>query len=276
MAATATESDRFQSFLDSKQYTLNGNFSRLAGVGILRYEFVFGEGYISSGGIETTKELLNTLTLPKGSRVLDIGSGIGGGCAFLADRFGVHVHGVDLSANVVAIAQERYGGRSDLKFEVADAVTLELPPASLDLIYSRDSILHLSVEQKRILFTNCFKWLKPGGQVFITDYCAISQDMWDSEFSAYVKSRGYTLLSVEGYAALLEEVGFKVKIQRDITERWIQSLISERSLLKNKESEFLKRFKQEDFNELSSSWEAKIERAQKHIQLWGFFTAIKP
>lgn len=41
-----TSSDEFQKFLDQNQYTQNG---------ILRYEKIFGRGFVSTGGSETTK-----------------------------------------------------------------------------------------------------------------------------------------------------------------------------------------------------------------------------
>lgn len=36
----------FRAFLDTKQYKLNG---------ILRYERIFGPGFVSTGGLDTTK-----------------------------------------------------------------------------------------------------------------------------------------------------------------------------------------------------------------------------
>ncbi len=42
--------DSFRQFLDSVQYKLNG---------ILRYERIFGPGFVSTGGIDTTKVRLS-------------------------------------------------------------------------------------------------------------------------------------------------------------------------------------------------------------------------
>ena len=44
-----------------------------------RYEKIFGEGYVSSGGPDTTQEFVKSLNLRPGDRVLDLGCGIGGG-----------------------------------------------------------------------------------------------------------------------------------------------------------------------------------------------------
>ena len=47
-------SDSFQKFLDEQQYNKNG---------ILRYEMIFGETYVSTGGQETTTKFCNDLDL---------------------------------------------------------------------------------------------------------------------------------------------------------------------------------------------------------------------
>jgi phosphoethanolamine N-methyltransferase len=57
-------------FFDHKQYSRNG---------ILRYEKIFGHGFVSTGGPETTENFLKTLDLKPNQRVLDVGCGIGGG-----------------------------------------------------------------------------------------------------------------------------------------------------------------------------------------------------
>jgi len=64
-----------------------GQYSRTS---ILRYEKIFGEHYISTGGHETTLDLCRRLagSLHPGVRVLDVGSGIGGAAFHLARAFG--------------------------------------------------------------------------------------------------------------------------------------------------------------------------------------------
>ena len=39
--------------------------------------------------------------------MLDVGCGTGGSAFFMARQYGIHVHGVDLSSNMLAIAQDR-------------------------------------------------------------------------------------------------------------------------------------------------------------------------
>ncbi|TSK45891.1 Phosphoethanolamine N-methyltransferase 3 [Bagarius yarrelli] len=88
----------FQQFLDNQQYSRRG---------ILKYEKMFGSGYVSTGGPITTKEFVDLMNLSSGQKVLDVGSGIGGGDFYMAKTFGVEVLGIDLSSNMVEIAMER-------------------------------------------------------------------------------------------------------------------------------------------------------------------------
>src|SRR6516165_3573668 len=83
----------------------NGQYSR---TGILRYERIFGDGYVSTGGPATTDDLCGRLgaALRPGVRVLDVGSGIGGAAFHLARHFGAAVTGIDLSPEMIHIARE--------------------------------------------------------------------------------------------------------------------------------------------------------------------------
>uniref|UniRef100_A0A453FAL0 phosphoethanolamine N-methyltransferase n=1 Tax=Aegilops tauschii subsp. strangulata TaxID=200361 RepID=A0A453FAL0_AEGTS len=131
----STEDRGFQRFLDNVQYKTSG---------ILRYERVFGQGFVSTGGIETTKEFVDLLDLKPGQKVLDVGCGIGGGDFYMAENYDVHVVGIDLSINMVSFALEHAIGRKcAVEFEVADCTTKTYPDNTFDVIYSRDTILHI-------------------------------------------------------------------------------------------------------------------------------------
>lgn len=234
----------FQEFLNTKQYSLTG---------ILRYEKIFGEGFISTGGIDTTREFVGYLKLKSGEHILDVGSGIGGGDFYMAENFGVKVTGVDLSSNVVAIALDRWREKEcpNISFEVCDATKRNFPESTFDVIYSRDTILHIS--DKRHLFSSFLKWLKPGGRLLISDYCCCD-GQWSEDYTLYVKQRGYFLLSVKDYGKLLGDVGFvKVKAE-DRTDQFVEMLKKELDRITMTRKAFLKDFTEEDFNALLSGW----------------------
>jgi cyclopropane fatty-acyl-phospholipid synthase-like methyltransferase len=82
--------------------------------------------------------------------VLDIGCGIGGSALFMARHFGAHVHGVDLSTNMLALAHEyrnaaEAGVKHRVQFHMEDATTMAYPRNFYDVVYSRDTILHIQV-----------------------------------------------------------------------------------------------------------------------------------
>jgi len=108
-----------QEFLDTHQYSPHS---------ILRYERVFGAGFVSTGGIDTTKEFVAKLDLKVGQKVLDIGCGIGGGDFYMANEYGVTVRGVDLSKNMIHFAKQKaIEQEGDFTFEIEDITTADYP-----------------------------------------------------------------------------------------------------------------------------------------------------
>ena len=64
----------------------------------------------------------------------------------MANTFDVEVVGIDLSVNMISFALEQsIGLQCNVEFEVADCTTKTYPDNSFDVIYSRDTILHIQV-----------------------------------------------------------------------------------------------------------------------------------
>ncbi|KAK7505822.1 hypothetical protein BaRGS_00003093 [Batillaria attramentaria] len=258
----------FQEFLDNQQYSANG---------ILRYEKIFGRTFVSTGGLETTKEFVDMLKLRPGQKVLDVGGGIGGSAFYMAKEFGVKVVSIDLSSNMTQIGLERARelgiGPDQVSFEIADATKRDYPPQSFDVVYSRDTILH--IEDKLSLFKQFFKWLKPGGKVLISDYCC-SEGKHTERFLAYVMQRGYHLYSPSRYGKLLEEAGFVNVRAEDRSEQFKQVLQRELKTAEAIKNEFIQEFCEEDYNYIVNGWKDKLVRVGEGDQRWGLFYAEKP
>ncbi|KAA8542823.1 hypothetical protein F0562_023975 [Nyssa sinensis] len=260
-----SEDDRgFQQFLDNVQYKCNG---------ILRYERVFGSGFVSTGGIDTTKEFVAKLDLKPGQKVLDVGCGIGGGDFYMAENFDVDVVGVDLSINMVSFALERaIGLKCSVEFEVADCTKKTYPDNTFDVIYSRDTILH--IQDKPALFKSFYKWLKPGGKVLISDYCKNAGPP-SLEFAGYIKQRGYDLHDVKAYGQMLRDAGFDEVIAEDRTDQFIKVLQKELDAVEKDKEAFIQDFSEEDYNDIVGGWKAKLVRSSSGEQRWGLFIAKK-
>jgi phosphoethanolamine N-methyltransferase len=249
----------------NETYDNGGQYSRHS---ILRYETIFGDGFVSTGGLPVVEYFCERLSLSANPKILDIGSGLGGAAFYLAERYGAEVTGLDLAPEMVAIANERAAVSSnDISFRLADALAIDLPAGHFDLIWSRDALLH--VADKQALFARCFGWLAPGGQIMISDYSCTPAPHGEA-FQAYVEKSGYHLVDVEAYGGLLRDAGFSVEIE-DWTPRFIEILGMEMETLRSKQETFLKDFSQEDLDYLLARWQSKIDYCRAddmRVGLW--------
>lgn len=248
-----------QEFLDSKQYTE---------LSILRYEAIFGHNYISPGGETVADEFINTLDLRQGMSVLDIGCGLGGPAFRMASKSGVHVHGIDLSSNMIRIAKTRLKEEelnNLVTFSQANCMELQTVE-EYNVIHSRDVFLHIS--DKNRLFEVIRRILVSGGQLGFSDYCHGATKP-GPEFEGYLRERNYSLLNVEDYTTLLKKAGFTNIIGKDKTLLFIKILKNE---LNNLEMAPLNK---KDKSSMRKSWKEKLKRAQSREQGWAWFTASK-
>jgi phosphoethanolamine N-methyltransferase len=247
-------------FLDTQQY---------ASEEIRKYEAIYGQHFVSPGGEATARECVAMLELVAGDRVLDIGCGLGGSAFLMAREQGARVHGLDLSRNMIASAEDRCareGLRDRVSFEHGDCLELHRP-SSVEAVYSRDVFLH--VHDKQRLFGVIHETLVPGGRLLFTDYCRAEGEA-SVEFEEYVTERGYSLLSVAMYVEHLKLAGFTQVRGMDWTDRFID--IHHRELERLPEAGL----PDKDTTELEQGWRAKIARARNGEQRWGCFSARKP
>jgi phosphoethanolamine N-methyltransferase len=265
---TSNQYENFQEFLDEVQYSKNG---------VKRYEWIFGEGYLSTGGLETTKQIIPYLELKKGDRVLDVGCGLGGHDFYMAENYGAVIDAIDLSKNMMSVALKHFAKKpkiaDNIKFRICDVTATEFKNNYYDVIYSRDALLH--IKQKPELFRKFFQWLKPGGRLVFTDYCR-GETNSSEEFERYVKQRDYTLIKVKEYEELMKSCGFVNVLAEDINDKFEESLNRELKKLYSGRKEFLQLFNIEDYEDLEEGWLAKVKRAKDGHQTWGLFRAQKP
>jgi SAM-dependent methyltransferase len=97
-----------------------------------------------------------------GARVLEVGSGHGGGAAFLARSTGAaFVTGVDLSAATVRLARRLHARVPNLAFQEGDAEALPFPDASFDILVNIESS-HCYGSMDRFV-AEAARVLRPGG-----------------------------------------------------------------------------------------------------------------
>jgi phosphoethanolamine N-methyltransferase len=254
-------------------YDNNGQYSRN---GILRYEMIFGLGYISTGGHETTEDLCRRLgpALKPGARVLDVGSGIGGAAFHLARAYGARVTGIDLAPEMVAIGLERareFNAPDSVHFLVGDILTAEFPEP-FDVIWSRDALMHL--HDKPRLFGRLLSLLAPGGTLIVTDY-ARGAGPGSPEFQAYVRSTGYHLVEPAEYGRLLEQAGFVDVKAEDATDKFVDIMRREAERLSADRERFVGAFSEADLDYLLSRWSMKDGFCRAGDMKWGIYQASR-
>ena len=122
------------------------------------------------GGRRATEPFVESLKLSKGSRVLDLGCGLGGPARFVAATTGAHVTGIDLTPEFVEAgrALTEWTGLAG-QIELVEGSILELPfeDVSMDAAY----MIHvgMNIADKAGIAREAARVLKPGGIFAIYD-----------------------------------------------------------------------------------------------------------
>ncbi|MFM1921293.1 MAG: hypothetical protein RLZZ303_2927 [Candidatus Hydrogenedentota bacterium] len=239
---------------------------------VYRYEVIFGKDFISTGGLESTQELCATLGLAPGQTVLDVGSGVGGSAFYMAETYGVAVHGVDLLGGLVEQANQRAveRGLEKVRFTQGDIMTADIPEGAYDLVYSRDALLY--IEDKLGLYQRLRRFLKPGGQLFVTDYSCGPEPLAD-DFTAYAAEAGYYLHPPAGYGNVLQEAGYDDVVAEDRTADFIAIMAREMKRVEEVCSGPEPALTAEDQGYLLSRWARKIDWCRAGHMRWAHLRA---
>src|SRR5689334_9151120 len=134
-------------------------------------QFVWGRGFLSPGGPEEIKDMLQGRSI-SGSRVLDIGSGLGGVDLVLVEQHQAgEVVGIDVEAPLVEAARELVSsaGLSErISFLLVEPGSLPFDAGSFDVVFSKDAMVH--IDDKGLLYKDVLRVLKPGGVFLPSDW----------------------------------------------------------------------------------------------------------
>ncbi len=122
------------------------------------------------GNIEATDKLVDLCRINQASYVLDVGCGSGATPAYLAQKFGCRVMGVDILPRMIDRAREMAArkGVSDLtEFRVADAQDLPFPDSQFDAVIT-ESVTALTGDMGRAV-NEYARVLKSGGYVGLNE-----------------------------------------------------------------------------------------------------------
>ena len=106
--------------------------------------------------------------LPKGSRVLDVGCGIGGSSRILAKYYGFNVTGITISPAQVKRARELTPSNLNCNFQVMDALDIQFKDGAFDAVWSVEAGAHMNDKSK--FADEMLRTLRPGGYLTLADW----------------------------------------------------------------------------------------------------------
>ncbi len=169
-------------------------------------------------GRAATEDLAAALAPKASDRVLDVGSGLGGGACYFAGRFGCHVSGIDLSADFCAAARllaEQQGFGDKVDFRPGDATALPFAAASFDIVYSQHVAMNIADKAK--LYGEIARVLKPGGRFGLYDLLQGPGGAPHYPVPWAADARTSFLVTPAALVALLDGAGFVVESRDDMT-----------------------------------------------------------
>ena len=169
-------------------------------------------------------------SLKKGETILDLGSGAGFDCFLAAKRVGAKgkVIGVDMTPDMLDKARDncRKGGYKNVEFRLGEIENLPVADSSVDVIIS-NCVINLAPDKRRV-FSEAFRVLKPGGRVMVSDLVLLKElpEYLKDSIEAYVGCVAGASLK-DDYLATIEAVGFKNVNVTDETAFPIGDIISD-------------------------------------------------
>jgi len=149
--------------------------------------------------------------IKEGETVLDMGSGAGFDCFLASTQVGPSgkVIGVDITSEMVdkARANARKGGYENIDFRQGDLENMPVADSFVDVVIS-NCVINL-VPNKRLVFKEAFRVLKPGGRLAISDVVLTRElpDFVKNSTRAYIGCLAGAIMKEE-YLQIISNVGF--------------------------------------------------------------------
>jgi len=173
--------------------------------------------HFHGGGKTATDRLARLAGIRPGMRVLDVGGGLGGPARTLA-TYGARVTVVDVTESFVrtgAALTARLGLADRVEHRVCDALALDVPAESFDLVWTQNS--GMNIPDKERLYLDFARALRPGGVLAIQEPMAgpvqpvIFPVMWARDAPSSF------LRTPPAMRAVMEAAGFRVRVWDDVT-----------------------------------------------------------
>ena len=208
----------------------------------LKAQDIFAYDHMNYYGTEAVQAAITACGIKKTSKILDIGSGLGGPARFIHLQTGAGVVALELQDDCNRKAQEyttRCGMGEKIEHICTDFVNCDLSSHGLnegifDFVVSWLVILH--IEQKKALFDRVAFVTSPGGQIFIEDFYE-KNPFTKSEIESLKRDVFCSsLISRDTYTQMLTDAGYTVVAFDDLTDKWTDFVVKRQATyVENKE-----------------------------------------
>ena len=151
-------------------------------------------------------------SLKEGEVVLDLGSGAGVDAFLAANAVGERgkVIGVDMTPEMLERAREnaRNGDYGNVEFRLGEIENLPVADNSVDVVIS-NCVINLAPDKRKV-FTEAFRVLKPGGRLMISDMVLLKElpDFIKNSIEAYIGCLSGAMMRDE-YIGAIKVAGFQ-------------------------------------------------------------------
>lgn len=178
--------------------------------------------------LRSNEILVQGCNLDPEQRVLDAGCGVGGTAIMLAEKYGVHVTGLNICEPHIAVATEhadRRGVGHLVEFRHGDFMSLPFPDESFDLVLNHESLCYAS--DKLAYIQGVHRVLKPGTQWQVLDGFTSGRPMSEAEEAIHACTQyGWHIPPLESWRdvlSILEKVGFEEVKSQDFSSEVMPS-----------------------------------------------------
>lgn len=181
------------------------------------------------GGIAALQICAKLCALTPQSRLVQLGSSVGGPSRYFGGAIGCEVLAVELQEELSACGRELTArcGLQDRVHHLSGnflQVAKHLGSASYDCVASWLTILHFTAEQRRDLFADCWRILKPGGTLYAEDFfnCSKEGEGLTPQEQRTLRHEVYCryLPTLAQYQSELVAAGFEIALAEDLTAEW--------------------------------------------------------
>ena len=171
------------------------------------------------GGSDSVRVLAQNVGLVPGSRVLDVGSGLGGPARLYAREFGAIVDGIDVTPRFVSTATS-LTARSGLAHAVTFTLGSALDMPFADAEFDAATMIHvgMNIRDKATLFQSVARVLKQGGMFAIFDFMVVGERLPKYPLPWADSADTSFLVSPDDYSSMLGDAGFGI----DKQESWLK------------------------------------------------------